>query len=526
MKQIIQKSINRMKSNKNGCSLDEADSGACFAINRGWLLAAAVLGFLLIIPNVITRPLFNDDAYYIWGATQIHHGCYPVRDFFAIDPAGTWAYFCWTRYFFGEGSVGYWIMITANVVITACLLGMLARDISNSFISGIWTAFLFMLFQLMCVPAPGLVGKDMIGFPFVLGGLMLATRLRWWIAAHLLVGIGLAIKPTIGAIWLIWMAGDFCLRRGHPVRWLLRAVLASVAIGIPFLAATFWAEQHNWGWVAFKVNVGLRSGGYGAYWSGGTLYNFLHAILPALWLLPFVVAGCRNLISVNWCRQQLLLSVLVGGFINWAIQPMFNGWYFVPFFGGSMVLAGLGVGRLLRRMSGQIALMICAGLFFAFVPATNLRWLKLITDIKGKKKYTLAEHQSRMMAEYGMGNTPPHVQEWIRQEVSQCGDKNTKVGLLVTDGCLLWALRDYRPGFWAVWSPSWNPQRVAEGVASGSADVIVSIEDISACTNSNLYYDQVAKLRWNIPDQALTALNDHYQAVARGFGYVIYQKRK
>jgi hypothetical protein len=170
--------------------------------------------------------------------------------------------------------------------------------------------------------------------------------------------------------------------------------------------------------------------------------------------------------------------------------------------------------------------MICAGLFFAFVPATNLRWLKFITDIKGKEKYTLVEHQSRVMAEYAVGNTPPYVQEWVRQEVSKLIGHDGRVGVLVTDGNLLWALRDYRPGFWAVWSPSWNPQRLAEGVASGSADVIVSIEDISPGTNSNAYYDQVAKLRWNIPEQALTALHEHYQPVAKGFGYVIYQKRK
>jgi hypothetical protein len=243
-------------------------------------------------------------------------------------------------------------------------------------------------------------------------------------------------------------------------------------------------------------------------------------------MFPLAVMALRSLHRFSLSRHLTLLAVLLGGVVNWAIQPMFNLWYFVPFFGGIIVMAGIGMVQLLPRMSDQIALMICAGLFFGFVPATNFRWLKLITDIKGKEKYTLVEHQSRVMAEYVLGNTPPYVQEWLQTEVSNLIGHDGKVGVLVNDPELLWALRDYRPGFWAVNDPSLNPQRLTEGVISGSADVIVSVEDISPGTNSNTYYDQVAKLRWNIPDQALTALQEHYQVAARGFGYVIYQRRK
>lgn len=514
-----------MQFNTNSGSLSETCDRTSVLMNSGWLLVAAALGVFLTIPDVITRPLFGDDAYYIWGATQIHHGCYPIRDFFAIDPAGTWAYFCGMRYLLGESSIGYWSMITANVIITACLLGLLARNISQS-VSGILTAFMFVMFQFRCTVPYELVGKDMLGFPFVLGGLLLASRFRWWIPAHILVGMGLAIKPTLGAIWLVWMTADFWLNRDQLIRWLPRAVLASAAIGIPFLAATLWAEQQGWGLAAFKVNVGLRSGGYGVYFSGGTLYKFLHAILPAAWLLPLIGVGCRSIKPMNLSKHQLLLSILCGGLINWLIQPMFNNWYFIPFIGGVIVLAAIGVVQLLPGISGLIGLTLSAGLFFGFVPATNLRWLKLATDIDGKGKYTLSDHQSRMIAQYAVCNTPPYIQDWVKQEVLRIGDGNTKIGLIVTDGNLLWALRNYRPGFWAVWSPSWNPQQLTEGIASGSADVIVGVEDISAGTNSSSNYNQIAKLRWNIPEQALAALHEHYQTAATGFGYVIYQRRK
>ena len=515
-----------MQANADSFPVGKPDKGALAVAKTGWLLAAAVLGFMLVLPEVITRPLFGDDAYYLWGATQIYHGCYPIRDFYAIDPTGTWAYFCGTRFLFGDGSVGYWIMVTANVAITGYLLGMLARDNANSLFAGIWTAFLFVMFQLRCTPAYALVGKDMLGFPFALGGLLLATRSRWWFPAHLMVGIGLAIKPTLGALWLVWMAGDFWQQRSQLVHWLLRAAVASVAIGIPFLAVTYWGELHAWGWAAFKVNVGLASGNYGSYWSGETLYKLIHAFVPMLWMLPLAALALRSLQPFNLSRHLVLLSVLLGGLINWGIQPMFNSYYFIPFFGAITVLAGMGLVELLPGMSGQIAVMACASMFFAFVPATNLRWLKFVTDIKGREKYTLVEHQSRVMAQYALGNTPPYIQEWVRSEVSELVGHDGRVGVLVTDGDLLWALRAYRPGFWADWSPAWNPQRLAEGVASGSADVIVGVEDVSSFTNSNIYYDQVAKLRWNVPEQAMRALHEDYQPVARRFGYVIYQRRK
>jgi len=490
-----------------------------------WLLAAALLGLLFYLPEVLSRPLFGDDAFYIWGATLIHHGFYPIHDFFAIDPAGTWAYFCGVRALFGEGSMGYWGMVTLNVTVTAALLGLVARQMGGA-AAGVWTAFLFALFQLRCLPAFELVGKDMLGFPFVLGGLLLAARSRWWIPAQLLVGVGLAIKPTLGAVWLVWMAADLWRFRDRLGWWLVRAAVAAVAIGLPFLAATEWAEQHGWGWAALKVNAGLRGNGYGAYFSGSTLYKLLHDILPAIWLSPLVVAGARGLWPGNAGKCQLLGALVAGGFVNWAIQPMFNSWYFVSFYGGLMVVAGMGVTRLLPRLSGQIAIMICAALFFAFVPATNLRWIKLLTDIHGKDRYTLADHQSRLMAEYALGNTPPIIQAWVRDEVARLTDHQGRVGVLVTDGSLLWALRDYRPGFWADWCPSWNPQQLADGVASGSADVLVSVEDLAGGTNANIYYDQVAKLRWEVPARALTALENQYQPVAEKFGYVIYVRRK
>jgi hypothetical protein len=515
-----------MQATNDSCSVEGHDNRLLSVAKAHWLLIAAILGFVLVVPEVITRPLFGDDAYYLWGATQISHSYYPIRDFYAIDPAGTWAYFCGIRFLFGDGSVGYWIMLTANVAITGYLLGKLARHNANSLFAGIWTAFLFVMFQLRCTPAYALVGKDMLGFPFVLGGLLLATRSRWWLPAQLLVGVGLAIKPTLGALWLVWMACDFWQRRDEPVRWVLRAALATVAIGIPFLAVTYWAEQHGWGWAAFKAKVGLAGGNYGSYWSGETLYKLIHAFVPILWMLPLAALGMRRLRPFNLSRHQVLLSVLLGGLVNWGIQPMLNSYYFVPYFGGIAVLAGIGVVELLPRMSAQIAVMTCAGLFFAFVPATNLRWLKFVTDIKGKEKYTLAEHQSRVMEQYALGNTPPYIQEWVRNEVFKLIGQEGRVGVLVTDGDLLWALRDYRPGFWADWSPSWNPHRLAEGVASGSADVIVGIEDISSVTNSNTYYDQVAKLRWNVPEQAMKALHEDYQPMAKRFGYVIYLKQK
>jgi hypothetical protein len=514
-----------MQSKSSAVSLNENDRVGFSADSTRWLLASAVLGFLLMIPDVITRPLFGDDAYYIWGATQIHQGCYPIRDFFAIDPAGAWGYFCVTRFLFGEGSVGYWIMVSVSTGITAILLGLLARNAVQSLVVGIWVAFLFIIVQLRCTPPYALVGKDMIGFPFVLGGMLLGSRARWWLPANLLVGIGLAIKPTLGAIWLFWMVGDFWLHWRQLTWWVRRAAPASVAIGIPFLAATLWAERHGWGWAALKVNTGL-SAGYGAYLSGANLYKFSHVFLPMFWMFPMAALALRSRLPFKISRHQVIVSVLLGGLVNWVVQPMFNSWYFIPFFSGIVVMAGIGLVRIVPRISSQVLLMFCAGLFFAFVPSTNLRWIKLLGDVGGKEKYTLVEHQSRLMVQYGTGNTPPYIQNWVRNEVAKMVPHGAMVGITVTDGDLLWALRDYRPGFWAVWSPSWNPEKLAEGLKTDSAEVVVGVESQTPGSESAIYYNKIAQLQWNMPDEAIEALAKNYQEVTNHFGYVIYRRRE
>ncbi|RFC50283.1 MAG: hypothetical protein DVB22_002137 [Verrucomicrobia bacterium] len=491
----------------------------------GFLLGCALIVALLMLPEVLARPLFGDDSYYLWAAKQIARGVYPYRDFFSIDPAGALAYYRLLLPALGGGSVPYWAMLAVIVLGTSFLLGETGRRTTGSGAAGIWAGFIFMIFQFRCTPAYGLMGKDMLAFPFVLAGLLVCGSARWWLLGHLLVGLGLAIKPTLGALWLVWMACDLWANREALVRWIARAVAATLAIGLPFLAATLWAESQGWGWTAFKASAGLRGSGYGSYLSGGTLYNLTHIFVPTLWMVPLAALGYRSVGPLGLARCRVLSSVLLGGLINWTIQPMFNLWYFVPFFGGLAVLSGAGVVRLFPKVSDQLAPLICCGLFVVFVPSSNLRWLKLVSDIKGKSEYTLVEHQSRVMAQYVVGNTPPDIQEWVKEEVAKLVGKDGRVGVLVTDGNLLWALSDYRAGFWAVWSPSWNPDRLSEGVSEGLADVIVGVDRPPADSRSK-YSSLAAKLFWEMPEEAISALNRNYEPVSRGFGYVIYRKRR
>jgi hypothetical protein len=492
----------------------------------GWLTTVLLVIVILWLPEILTRPLFGDDSFYLWAAEQISKGVYPFRDFYCIDTAGILAYFRFLLPLVGSSTVAYWGLLAGNVLGTAWLLGVLGRRLTGSGAAGIWAGFLFMVFQFHCTPVYALMGKDMLAFTIVLSGLLLCGSTRWWLFGHLLMGIGFAIKPTLGALWLVWMAGDFWLNRSQWVRWLLRALVASVVIGIPFLVVTLWAERQGWGWMAFKVNIGLGGGGYGCYWSGNNLYKLMNIFVPMLWMLPLTVVAIRSQIPFSLSRHLVPLSVLLGGLLNWLIQPMFNSWYFVPFFGGIAVVAGIGVVQLLPRASGQIILMLCLGLFFAFVPSTNLRWLKFLADIGGKEKYTLVEHQSRLMEQYGTGNAPPYIQDWVRTEVGRIVPPGARVGITVTDGNLLWALRDYRPGFWAVWCPSWNPKKLTEGLQASSADVVVGFQTATHASGSSIYYDHTAKFRWEMPEAATQALAKHYQEVTNQFGYVIYRRRE
>ena len=481
-----------------------------------------VLTLLVMLPEILTRPLFGDDAINLWDARQIANGAAPVRDFFCIDPAGDLAYFSLFRTAFGESSVAYWAMITVNVLTTASLLGWLSRRLGGTRTMAIWAGFLFCVFQFRCVPAYGLVGKDMLGLPFVLGGLLLCKSGRWRLLGQLVMGVGIAIKPTLGAIWLVWVIAQFIAERPAWYKWVAATAVGGAAIGTPFLLATWWAEQNGWGWAAIRTTLGL-SGHYGSYWSGAAIYKLCHVALSQLWLFPLAVSGWRAARRIPLARSAEFWALLGGGFINWAIQPMFNGWYFTAFTGAIVVLAAFGLTSIIGPLRAQVPLMALAAFYVLFIPATNLRWLKLVTDIKGKEPYTLADHQTRIMEEYSIGKTTPIDQAWIRAQVSKFVQPGAKVGVLVNDGNLLWALRDYRPGFWAVWSPDWNPSELTKGVASGSAELIVGVEQPVAGQSS--YANRMSQLWWPMPDEARLALERGYEDVQKGRGFVIYLRR-
>lgn len=490
-----------------------------------WLVLVIIGIAMLWLPEILTRPLFGDDSFYLWAAKQIANGVYPIRDFYCIDTVGVLAYFS-ALYALGcDNSLAYWAMVAGNVIATSWLLGILTRRLTGSFTSGMWAGFIFTIIQFRCTPAQCLVGKDMLAFPFVLGGLLLAEKRRWGILGHLIVGMGLAVKPTLGAIWAIWILGDLVLARNQFGKWFLKACVSTILVGIPFFVVTLWAEQHGWGWAALKVNTGLAKG-FGNLFCIEALYNLTNVFAPVLWTLPFSVLAARRLLPFSLSRDLILMALFVGGLINWLIQPMVSTWYFVPFISVFLVLAAIGVDRIVTGKVEQIVAFAGIGLFLAFVPSTNLRWIKLLGNIGGKEKYSLVEHQSRLMNQSGMRNTPPFIQDWVRYEVTKIVPQGGRVGIIVTDGNLLWALRDYRPGFWAVWCPSWNPGKLTEGLNAGTADVVVGVQTQMKGRGSAIYYDRVAQLQWQMPEAAAQALARNYEELVSQYGYVIYRRRE
>jgi hypothetical protein len=492
----------------------------------GWLPPLLIISLAIIwVPEILTRPLFGDDSFYLWSAKQMGDGVFPARDFYCIDTVGILAYFRLLYVLGCHGSVSYWASIAVNVFVAASLLGMAARRVTGLNSTGTWAGLLYAVFLLYCTPTYGLVGKDMLAMPFLLGGFLLAGSTRWWIPGHLLVGCAVAIKPTLGVVWVCWMTGHGFLNRSDLGRWLFKAFVGIVLISTPFIVVTIWAEQHGWGLAILQSNKSLP-GNYGHYLLGANVYKLAHALVPVLWMVPAAILGFGSLSANRNYPCLLLLSLLSGGFVNWAIQPMFNAWYFVPFIAGIVILAAMGMDRLVPGKTEQLAGFIALGLFFAFVPSTNLRWVKLLWDIGGKEKYTLAEHQSRLMQQYGTGNTPPYVQNWVRNEIAKIVPAGAKVGITVTDGNLLWALRDYTPGFWADWCPSWNPEKLAAGLNAASAAVVVGVQTQTRGSKSVIYYDQVAQLQWQMPEEAINALAKNYREVTNQFGYVIYRQRE
>jgi hypothetical protein len=499
--------------------IDASQSDAERARRIGlWLITAGTLA--LWLPEVLTRPLFGDDSFYLWAARQMAHGHFPIRDFYCIDTAGMLACFSLLGPLIGSSSVAYWLVLATIVLVTASLLGGLVSKATPVASASAWTVFVFSIAQFYLVPAYALAGKDLFGFPFLLAGLLLAAHRRWWPAAHLIMGVGIAIKPTLGAIWLTWIFGQLWLARAHPRAALLRTSLATLMMGAPFLAATLWAEQHGWGWAMFRTELGLTGGHYGTYLSVASLYKLANVLAPVLWLLPLAVVGAIALRPYDLAQHLPLLAVLIGGAVNAGVQPMFDTWYFTPLVGGVACLASIGIARMLREERAQALSMLAAGLFVVFVPSTNLRWLKLLFD----KGYNLQEHQSRVIVGYNKNSATPIEQAWVRGEVIKLIGERGKVGVLVDDANLLWALWNYEPAYWAVRCPSWHPERLVEGISSRRADVIVGVEQ-PRHRASAIYTSRTAQLWWPLPPNVVKALTRNYRVAAESYGYVVYVRK-
>jgi Dolichyl-phosphate-mannose-protein mannosyltransferase len=114
--------------------------------------------------------------------------------------------------------------------------------------------------------------------------------LRWWLAAGLVLGLGLANKHSVGFFALALLVGTLLSggRRMVLNRWFLAGAAIAVAFTIPDI---WWQAQHQWATFAMTRALAQENGGAGniASWVIGQL------LMTALVMVVLWVAGLRFL---------------------------------------------------------------------------------------------------------------------------------------------------------------------------------------------------------------------------------------
>ena len=157
---------------------------------------------------------------------------------------------------------------------------------------------------------------------------------RWWVAAGLILGLGIANKHSIGLFAVALVAGAL-LSGGRAMvlnRWFLAGAAIAVAFTIPDL---WWQAQHQWATIAMTRALNQDNGGLGN--AGTWVIGQLIIVTPALvWVWP---AGLRFL----WRSGRPLWRALA-----WAYGLLF-------------VLFALTTGAQIYYLAGAYPYLLAAG---------------------------------------------------------------------------------------------------------------------------------------------------------------------
>ncbi|WP_140871336.1 hypothetical protein [Sphingomonas oligophenolica] len=313
-----------------------------------WLFAAlAMLALLLRLPD-IGNPLIDlDDQLYLLVGDRMRAGAIPYVDIWDRKPVGLFVIYWMARSLGGDKWQVYQLLALAVAAGTASLVGLLAQRAAGSASSlrvGIAAGAVYLVWIALL---GGRGGQSPVFYnPMMAGAAWLTWRAttaeahqrRWGIAAMLLAGLALQVKPAavFEGVWFgiallvaAWRTGE---RRAMPLYAgsLVAAALLPTLLAFGVYAAIGHADA--W-WFANVRSIFLRAttpGEHAAMRLGG---------ITLVLLVPFTVAvvGLARAAQGRWLIAGWLIAAIAGLL---AIPPYFNH-YALPLVVPIAVLAGV-----------------------------------------------------------------------------------------------------------------------------------------------------------------------------------------
>ncbi|MDQ2892961.1 MAG: glycosyltransferase family 39 protein, partial [Pseudomonadota bacterium] len=311
-----------------------------------WLLLA-ILALALRLPD-IGNPLIDlDEQFYLLVGDRMLHGAIPYVDIWDRKPVGLFLIYAAARAVGGDSWIGYQLVATAAAALTSGVIALLARRLATG-----WAG--------LCAGAVYLVWIELLGgrggqAPVFYNGLIAGAALLTWlaierpdtrwrhgIAAMLLVGLALQIKPTVvfegawfGVALLIgaWRRG---VRPGALAGYALALVGLALAPTVIAYAVYLGIGHGDAWWFANVESIFLRITPPGEPIAGRLIGIALNLLIPA----GAACFGLARLTSTaRWVIGGWLVVAIVGLL---AVPPYFNH-YALPLIVPIAVLAGIGM---------------------------------------------------------------------------------------------------------------------------------------------------------------------------------------
>jgi 4-amino-4-deoxy-L-arabinose transferase-like glycosyltransferase len=213
-------------------------------------------------------------------------------------------------------------------------------------------------------------------------------RLHWWLAAGVVLGLGLANKHSIGFFALALVLSMVLVRDGRRLvlnRWFLGGALIAASFTVPDL---WWQSTHGWATIAMTRQLNADNGGAGAIptWVVGQL------LMTALALVPVWAIGLRWLwrsdrpvrrgIAVAYALLFVFFAVTTGSKIYYLAGA------YIPLLAAGMVALADWLDKRghLRTLALGVAISAAAALpiVLPVLPAADTAWSYGVNQVPGE----------------------------------------------------------------------------------------------------------------------------------------------